>query len=172
MLIRPLDQPGDLGWVVQAHGELYATEFGWDTSFEALVAKIVGDYATDHDATREAAWIAELDDERVGCVFCVKENDTTAKLRVLLVHPNARGRGAGSKLVDTCIEFARTVGYQRMVLWTVDGLTSARKIYEVHGFELIEETPQHSFGHDVIGQLWARDLSQHTGITACESHTA
>jgi GNAT superfamily N-acetyltransferase len=158
MLIRPLDRPGDLGWVVQAHGELYATEFGWDTSFEALVAKIVGDYATDHDATEEAAWIAELDGERVGCVFCVKENDTTAKLRVLLVHPDARGHGAGGKLVDTCVEFAKTVGYQRMVLWTVDDLTSARKIYEAHGFELIEETPQHSFGHDVVGQLWARDL--------------
>ncbi|WP_198680415.1 GNAT family N-acetyltransferase [Lentzea terrae] len=157
MLIRPLDRPGDLGWVVQAHGELYASEFNWDTSFEALVAKIVGDYAADHDS-REAAWIAELDGERVGCIFCVREDDKTAKLRVLLVHPDARGHGAGTKLVDTCIQFAKNAGYQRMVLWTVDGLTSARKIYEAHGFELKEKTPQHSFGHDVIGQLWARDL--------------
>ncbi|HUQ56142.1 GNAT family N-acetyltransferase [Lentzea sp.] len=157
MRIRPLGKPGDLGWVVQAHGELYAAELGWDTSFEAMVAKIVGDYAADH-SEREAAWIAELDGDRVGCIFCVRENDTTAKLRVLLVHPNARGHGAGGKLVDTCVEFARQAGYERMVLWTVDGLASARKIYEAHGFELVEETPQRSFGHDVIGQLWARDL--------------
>ena len=158
MLIRPLGKPGDLGWVVQAHGELYAAEHDWDTSFEALVAKIVGDYAADHDARREAAWIAELDGQRVGCVFCVRETDTTAKLRVLLVHPNARGHGAGNQLVDTCIQFAKNAGYERIVLWTVDGLTSARKIYEAHGFELIEKTPQHSFGHDVIGQLWSRAL--------------
>ncbi|GGU34351.1 GNAT family N-acetyltransferase [Lentzea flava] len=158
MLIRPLGRPGDLGWVVQAHGELYAAEHNWDASFEALVAKIVGDYAADHDDTREAAWIAELDGERVGCVFCMREDDTTAKLRVLLVHPKARGHGAGNQLVDTCVKFARDAGYERMVLWTVDGLTSARKIYEAHGFELIEKTPQHSFGHDVIGQLWARPL--------------
>jgi GNAT superfamily N-acetyltransferase len=155
--IRSLGKPGDLGWVVQAHGELYAAELGWDSSFEALVAKIVGDYAADH-SEREAAWIAELDGDRVGCVFCVRENDPTATLRVLLVHPDARGHGAGGRLVDTCIEFARQAGYERMVLWTVDGLSSARKIYEARGFELVEETPQHSFGHDVIGQTWARDL--------------
>ncbi|GAA3627676.1 acetyltransferase (GNAT) family protein [Lentzea atacamensis] len=158
MLIRPLGRPGDLGWVVQAHGELYAAEHDWDTSFEALVAKIVGDYAADHDDAREAAWIAELDGERVGCVFCVREDDTTAKLRVLLVHPKARGLGAGNQLVDTCVRFARDAGYERMVLWTVDGLTSARKIYEAHGFELVEKTPQHSFGHDVVGQRWERAL--------------
>lgn len=158
MLIRPLDRPGDLGWVVQAHGELYAAEHDWDTSFEALVAKIVGDYAVEHDDTREAAWIAELDGERVGCVFCVREDDTTAKLRVLLVHPKARGHGAGNKLVAKCVEFARNAGYERMALWTVDGLTSARKIYEAHGFELVEKTPQRSFGHDVVGQRWERAL--------------
>ncbi|MDX8031505.1 GNAT family N-acetyltransferase [Lentzea sp. BCCO 10_0856] len=158
MRIRPLDQPGDLGWVVQAHGELYAAEHGWDTSFEAMVAKIVGDYAADHDPARESAWIAELDGQRVGCVFCVREDDTTAKLRVLLVHPDARGHGAGNKLVSTCVEFAQSADYERMVLWTVEGLASARKIYEAHGFELREETPQHNFGHDVTGQLWARGL--------------
>ncbi len=158
MRIRPLGQPGDLGWVVQAHGELYATELGWDTSFEALVAKIVGDYAADHDPAREAAWIADLDGERVGCVFCVREDDTTAKLRVLLVHPDARGKGAGNQLVGACVEFAKSVGYQRMALWTVDGLASARKIYQAHGFELVESTPQHSFGHDVVGQRWERAL--------------
>ncbi|MFI6094117.1 GNAT family N-acetyltransferase [Lentzea sp. NPDC051213] len=158
MDIRPLSQPGDLGWVVQAHGELYAAEHHWDTSFEAMVAKIVGDYAAGHDEQREAAWIAELDGERVGSVFCMRENETTAKLRVLLVHPNARGHGLGNRLVETCLDFARDAGYRRIALWTVDGLTSARKIYEAHGFELIEKTPQHSFGHDVVGQLWARDL--------------
>ncbi|SEQ35793.1 GNAT family N-acetyltransferase [Lentzea albida] len=158
MQIRPLGRPGDLGWVVQAHGELYASEFDWDTSFEALVAKIVGDFATEHDPAREGAWIADLDGQRVGCVLCVREDDTTAKLRVLLVHPDARGHGAGNKLVSTCVEFAQKAGYERMVLWTVAGLASARKIYEAHGFELVEETPQHSFGHDVTGQLWARDL--------------
>lgn len=158
MLIRSLGRPGDLGWVVQAHGELYASEFDWDTSFEALVAKIVGDYAVDHDPAREGAWIAELDGQRVGCVFCVRENDTTAKLRVLLVHPDARGHGAGNTLVGTCIEFAKSAGYERMALWTVDGLKSARKIYEAHGFELQEETPQRSFGHEVTGQLWTRAL--------------
>ncbi|GHH59242.1 GNAT family N-acetyltransferase [Lentzea cavernae] len=166
MLIRPLGRPGDLGWVVQAHGELYAAELGWDTSFEALVAKIVGDYAADHDTAREGAWIAELDGRRVGCVFCVREDDTTAKLRVLLVHPDARGHGAGNELVSTCVEFARNAGYDRMVLWTVDGLASARKIYEAHGFELAEETPQHSFGHDVVGQLWARELRASGSRTA------
>ncbi|WP_439656467.1 GNAT family N-acetyltransferase [Lentzea sp. HUAS TT2] len=97
MLIRPLGHPGDLGWVIQAHGELYAAEHAWDTSFEALVAKIVSDYAEDHDPTREGAWIAELDGQRVGCVFCVREDDKTAKLRVLLVHPDARGHGAGNR---------------------------------------------------------------------------
>lgn len=158
MDIRPLGLPGDLGWVVQAHGELYAAEHNWDTSFEALVAKIVGDYAAEHDDTAEAAWIAELDGERVGCVFCVKENDTTARLRALLVHPKARGHGAGGQLVRTCIDFARNAGYQHMTLWTVDGLTSARKIYEAHGFELAHKNPQHSFGHDVIGQTWTLNL--------------
>lgn len=157
MRIRPLGHPGDLGWVVQAHGELYAAERDWDTSFEAMVAKIIGDYAADH-AAGEAAWIAELDGRRVGCVFCTKDDETTAKLRVLLVHPDARGHGLGNRLVETCLEFARDAGYRRMTLWTVDGLTSARKIYEAHGFELVEKTPQHSFGHDVTGQLWARDL--------------
>ena len=156
--IRALGLPGDLGWVVKRHGEIYADEFGWDTSFEALVARIVADYAADRDRGREAAWIAELDGERVGCVFCVREDDTTAKLRTLLVHPKARGRGLGNGLVETCLVFARSAGYERMTLWTVDGLTSARKIYEAHGFELVEKTPQHSFGHDVIGQRWARSL--------------
>jgi len=106
-VIRPLDRAGDLGWVVMTHGELYDTEFGWDTSFEALVARIVADYAAGHDPGREAAWIAEIDGARVGCVFCVAEDAQTAKLRILLVAPQGRGHGLGGRLVDTCLAFAR-----------------------------------------------------------------
>jgi GNAT superfamily N-acetyltransferase len=116
--IRTLGAPGDLGWVVMAHGEMYAREFGWDTSFEALVAKIVADYAAQHDPEREHAWIAELDGRRVGCVFCVAADEKTAQLRILLVDPSARGHRLGGKLVDTCIVFARDAGYERMRLWT------------------------------------------------------
>lgn len=159
MRIRPLDQPGDLGWVVQAHGEIYAKEYDWDTSFEALVAKIVADFANDHDPAREAAWIAELDGVRAGCVFCVAGDEpATAKLRILLVDPAARGHGIGAGLVDTCLDFARTAGYQHMVLWTNDVLVAARKIYQSRGFELVDEEPHHSFGHDLVGQHWSREL--------------
>ena len=157
-VIRPLDQPGDLGWVVQAHGEIYAREFGWDASFEALVARIVADFGAQHDPAREAAWIAELDGDRVGCVFCVTENDTTARLRILLVDPKARGHKLGARLVDTCVDFARGAGYQRMVLWTNDPLVAAREIYLRAGFELVSEEPHHSYGVDLIGQNYARDL--------------
>src|ERR687885_1363063 len=117
--IRAVGRPGDLGWVVQRHGELYAAEYGWDMSFEALVARIVADYAADHDPRREAAWIAELDGRRAGCVFCVADPDetTAAKLRILLVHPEARGHGLGGRLVDTCVQFAVTAGYERGRPW-------------------------------------------------------
>jgi GNAT superfamily N-acetyltransferase len=158
LVVRPLDRPGDLGWTVLAHGELYAAEFGWDTSFETLVARIVADYAADHDPAREAAWIAELDGRRVGCVFCVAEDETTAKLRILLVHPSARGHGLGARLVDTCLDFARTAGYQRITLWTNDVLTSARRIYVQAGFELDGQEEHHSFGHRLVGQNWSRAL--------------
>lgn len=158
VVIRPLDRPGDLGWVVMAHGEIYDKEFGWDTTFEALVARIVADYATDHDPAREAAWIAEVDGQRAGCVFCVAADETTAKLRILLVDPAARGRGVGGRLVDTCLGFARESGYRRITLWTNDVLAAARRIYRSRGFELVEEERHHSFGHDLVGQYWARDL--------------
>lgn len=158
-VVRPLDRPGDLGWVVMAHGEIYAAEFGWDTSFEALVAQIVADYAGDHDPVREAAWIAEVDGQRAGCVFCVAGDDeTTAKLRILLVDPAARGHGLGARLVDTCIGFARDAGYRRITLWTNDVLVSARRIYQAAGFALVEQEAHHSFGHDLVGQNWTRDL--------------
>ena len=156
--IRRLGRPGDLGWVVMAHGEVYGAEFGWDSSFEALVARIVADFAADHDAAREAAWIAEVDGRRVGCVFCVAADERTAKLRILLVDPAARGQGLGRRLVGTCLGFARAAGYRRITLWTNDVLTAARRIYQATGFELVEQDRHHSFGHDLVGQNWARDL--------------
>jgi GNAT superfamily N-acetyltransferase len=158
-MIRELGQPGDLGWVVKAHGELYAAEYGWDTTFEALVARIVADWANDHDPEREAAWIAEVDGRRAGCVFCVDaRDDDTAVLRILLVHPDARGHGVGGALVDTCVDFARKAGYKRMRLWTNDPLVAARHVYLKRGFRLTAEEPHHSFGADLIGQTYELDL--------------
>jgi GNAT superfamily N-acetyltransferase len=157
-LVRPLDRPGDLGWVVQAHGEVYAAEFGWDVSFEALVARIVADFAGSHDPDREAAWIAEVGGRRVGCVFCVADEPTTARLRILLVHPDGRGHGLGGRLVDTCLRFARDAGYRRMRLWTNDPLVAARRIYLERGFRLTAEEPHHSFGVDLIGQTYELEL--------------
>lgn len=158
--IRRIGEPGDLGWVVMAHGQVYAEEFGWDQTFEALVARIVADYAAERDPAREAAWIAELDGERVGCVFCVANDDTTAQLRILLVHPYGRGLRLGARLVDECLEFARHAGYKRMVLWTNDPLVAARHIYLDAGFRLTEETPHHSFGVDLVGQTYELDLTK------------
>ena len=156
--IRRLGEPGDLGWVVMEHGQVYADEFRWDTTFEALVARIVADFADGHDPRREAAWIAEVDGERAGCVFCVAADATTAQLRILLVHPRARGLGIGDRLVAGCVDFAAAAGYRRIVLWTNDVLVSARRIYQAHGFELVDEDPHHSFGQDLTGQNWARKL--------------
>jgi GNAT superfamily N-acetyltransferase len=156
--IRPLGRPGDLGWVVMAHGEIYAAEFGWDTSFEALVARIVADYAAAHDDATEAAWIAEHDDRRAGCVFCVRADERTAQLRILLVDPAVRGRGAGAALVDTCLAFARAAGYQRMQLWTNDPLVAAARIYLSRGFRLVEGNPHRSFGVELVGQVYELDL--------------
>lgn len=159
VVIRPATRPGDLGWVVMAHGEVYHQQLGWDTDFEALVAQIVADYAKAHDPAREAAWIAEVDGERVGCVFCVTGDDpAVAKLRILLVTPAARGLGLGRQLVETCLRFAADTGYQQVTLWTNDVLTSARRIYEAAGFTLVEEEAHHSFGHDLVGQHWTVDL--------------
>lgn len=158
--IRPLGQPGDLGWVVMAHGEIYAHEFGWDASFEALVAQIVATYAADHDPAREAAWIAELDGQRVGCIFCVADpaRAGTALLRILLVHPDGRGLDLGRRLLSTCLEFAREAGYERMRLWTNHPLAAARHLYLERGFRLIAEEPHHRFGVDLIGQTYELEL--------------
>ena len=162
VVIRSADRPGDLGWVVQAHGEQYAREFGWDLTFEALVAQIVGDFGAQHDPVRERGWIAERDGERVGCVFCVARDRHTAKLRILLVAPAARGCGLGTDLVRTCVEFARQAGYRRLRLWTNDVLVAARRIYEAAGFHLESEDRHSSFGHDLVGQIWGLDLDRPT----------
>ncbi|MFG1602699.1 GNAT family N-acetyltransferase [Actinoplanes sp. NPDC049265] len=157
-MIRPLGRPGDLGWVVMAHGELYAREYGWDATFEELVARIVADYAEKRDPEREAAWIAEVDGQRAGCVFCVRGDEETARLRVLLVDPAFRGHGLGARLVGECVSFATRAGYRRMTLWTNDVLASARRIYQAAGFTLDDEAPQRSYGADLIGQNWSRQL--------------
>ncbi len=160
MTIRQLGQPGDLGWVLQAHGEVYAEEYGWDTSFEAMVARIIADYAARHDPAREAGWIAEADGRRVGCVLCMAGDEPgTAVLRVLLVHPSGRGRGLAGRLVDTCMEFAVEAGYERMRLWTTDLLVAARHVYLRRGFELIKEEPQRVFGADLVGQTYLREFT-------------
>jgi GNAT superfamily N-acetyltransferase len=151
-VIRELGVPGDLGWVVMAHGEQYAAEFGWDASFEALVARIVADYAADHDPAREAAWIAERDGRRVGCVFCVRKDEETAQLRILLVTAEGRGLGLGRQLVDRTVAFARAAGYRRLVLWTNDPLAAARRIYVERGFRLVDEERHRSFGAELVGQ--------------------
>jgi GNAT superfamily N-acetyltransferase len=160
VVIRRADRPGDLGWVVMAHGETYAQQFGWNTEFEALVARIVAGYATDHDPEREAAWIAELDGNRVGCLFLVAGDEpTVSKLRILLVTPAARGLGLGAQLVQECLTFARDAGYSTITLWTNDVLVSARKIYQTFGFTLTEEEPHRSFGRSLVGQNWTHDLT-------------
>jgi GNAT superfamily N-acetyltransferase len=159
VVIRELGKPGDLGWVVMAHGETYAAEFGLDTTFEALVARIVADYAGTRDPAREAAWIAEVDGRRVGCVFCVAAGEHAAKLRILLVDQAARGLGLGDQLVETCLDFARRAGYARMELWTNDVLAAARRIYLRHGFTLTASEPHRSFGADLVGQTYETDLT-------------
>lgn len=149
---------GDFGWVIQRHGALYRSEYAWDETFESLVARIVADYIEKRDPSREAAWIAEMDGQRMGCIFCTRKNDEVAQLRILLVEPAARGLGIGTRLVDECVRFARRGGYKQMMLWTNDVLVAARRIYERAGFRLVEEDEHHSFGHDLVGQNWTLDL--------------
>lgn len=147
--------PGDLGWTVERNAAVYAAEFGWNEEYEALVARIVADFAATRDPEREAVWIAEFDGRRAGCVFCVRDKAPgAARLRLLLVDPAARGHGIGRQLVDACIAFARSADYREVVLWTNDVLTSARSIYQRAGFELVGSKPHHSFGKDLVGQDW------------------
>jgi DNA-binding MarR family transcriptional regulator/GNAT superfamily N-acetyltransferase len=150
--------PGEIGWVVQRHGALYDQEYGWDDTFEAMVAGIMAEYAAAHDPRREAAWIAEVDGSPVGCIMCVRDDDTTARLRVLLVEPDARGMGVGSRLVDECLRFAKRAGYRRIVLLTYDALADARRIYQRAGFQLATEEKTHAYGRDLVEQVWSRDL--------------
>lgn len=157
VVLRP-PVSGDFGWVVQRHGALYRQEYGWDETFEGLVARIVADYIDHRDPEREAAWIAEVDGQRVGCVFCTEKEKDVAQLRILLVEPSTRGMGIGSRLVDVCVDFARRARYKQMMLWTNDVLVSARRIYEAVGFRLVEEEEHRSFGHDLVGQNWLLDL--------------
>ena len=149
---------GDMGWVVQAHGRLYAEERGWGAGFEALVAEIAGDFLRNFDPERERCWIAEQDGEAVGSVFVVKDSTAVAKLRLLLVEPKARGQGLGRRLVNECIAFARAKGYRKLVLWTQSNLTAARRIYKAAGFKLAKKQRHQDFGVKLNGEYWELEL--------------
>jgi DNA-binding MarR family transcriptional regulator/GNAT superfamily N-acetyltransferase len=154
------NRPGDMGWVISRHAELYAKEHGWDEHFEALVANLAADFITKYDPRLERCWIAERDGERLGCVFLVRHRDeaATARLRMLLVEPSARGLGLGKALVQECVSFARTAGYKRVILWTVNLLSAAQHIYQQAGFKLVQEQATHRFGADMIDQTWELEL--------------
>jgi DNA-binding MarR family transcriptional regulator/GNAT superfamily N-acetyltransferase len=151
-------RPGDMGWVVQAHGRLYFEEYGWDERFEALVAGIASAFVKNFDEERERCWIAEMDGEPVGSVFVVKKSRTVAKLRLLIVEPRARGRGLGRRLVEECIGFARAKGYRKLVLWTQSNLAAARKIYAKTGFKRVKRQPHQEFGVRLVGEYWELKL--------------
>ncbi len=154
-------RPGDLGWVAQRHGELYARDEGYDMGFEALVARLVAEFYERNDTERERCWIAERDGERIGCIFCCRKSARVAKLRMLLVEPSARGMGLGSRLIDECVKFARKARYKKMVLWTHNSLTSARRLYEKAGFKLVESVPNPSFGRrDLVDEFWELNLNE------------
>ncbi len=151
-------RPGDIGWIVHRHGVLYAEEYGWDATFEGLVAEIAGAFAKRHDAARERCWIAERDGAVVGSVFLVRKSARVAQLRLLYVEPSARGLGIGRRLVDECVAFGEAAGYRSITLWTNDVLTSARAIYQATGFALVAEERHRSFGKALVGQNWTLAL--------------
>jgi DNA-binding MarR family transcriptional regulator/GNAT superfamily N-acetyltransferase len=155
--LRP-HRPGDMGWIVHRHGVLYAGEYGWDETFEALVAEVAAEFIRNFDPRRERCWIAERDNEILGSVLLVKDGEDTAKLRLLYVEPQARGLGIGRKLVDECTRFARTAGYRKITLWTNSILLAARRIYEDAGYQMIKSEPHHSFGKELVGETWELEL--------------
>jgi DNA-binding MarR family transcriptional regulator/N-acetylglutamate synthase-like GNAT family acetyltransferase len=156
ILRRPA--PGDFGWIVKRHGELYAREYGWTEPFEGLCAKIVADFANENDPACERCWIAEMDGDNVGCIFLVKDSADVARVRLLLVEPQARGLKLGARLVDECIRFARGAGYKKITLWTHSVLTAARHIYQQAGFKLVRTEPHTSWGQAVVGEHWDLQL--------------
>ncbi|WP_420128199.1 bifunctional helix-turn-helix transcriptional regulator/GNAT family N-acetyltransferase [Longimicrobium sp.] len=156
-VLRP-PRAGDLGWVVQIHGELYDREFGWDVRFEGLIADVIGGYVRSFDPARERCWIAERNGENVGCVFVMRGTDEVAKLRLLIVDPSARGLGIGARLVDECIRFSRGAGYRTLSLWTNSVLLSARRIYQARGFRLVHTEVHNSFGPDLTAETWELEL--------------
>jgi DNA-binding MarR family transcriptional regulator/GNAT superfamily N-acetyltransferase len=158
---------GDLGWVIHRQAVLYAQEYGWDWSYEALIARILGDYAMNFDAEKEDGWIAERSGQVIGSIFLMKSDDpAVAKLRLLYVEPGARGLGLGRRLVDTCIARATALGYRRLTLWTNDVLTAARRIYEASGFRMTRQERHHSFGQDLVGQTWDLDLGAVVAVSS------
>jgi GNAT superfamily N-acetyltransferase len=158
-ILRP-PRVGDMGWVVHRESTFYFEEYGFDATFEALIARIVSDFITNFDSSCERCWMAEVDGQNAGHIFLVKHPDQqqTAKLRLLFVEANARGLGLGHTLVNECLTFARAAGYKKVVLWTQSILTSAQRIYQQAGFRLVKEEPHHSFGKDLNGQTWELDL--------------
>jgi len=156
-VLRP-PRAGDMGWVVQRHGVLYAQEYGYDEHFEALVATIVAKFVAHFDARRERCWIAERDGEPVGCIFLVKSSKRIGKLRLFLVEPTVRGVGIGARLIEECVRFARSAGYRRIRLWTQSELLAARRLYARAGFRLIAEEPHHSWSKDLVSETWELKL--------------
>jgi DNA-binding MarR family transcriptional regulator/GNAT superfamily N-acetyltransferase len=156
-ILRP-HQPGDIGWIVHRHGVLYAQEYGWDETFEALVAEIAASFIKNFDPKKERCWVAEKDGEIVGSAFLVRKSASAAKIRLVYVEPKARGIGIGSRLTAECERFARQAGYRKITLWTNSVLLAARHIYAKAGFRLVHSEPHHSFGHDLVGETWEKTL--------------
>ena len=156
--IRTGLRPGDLGWVVQRHGVLYAREYGWNVQFEALVASIMAGFGEQHDPALERCWFAEIDERIVGTIFLVRHSDEAGQLRVMLVEPEARGQGIGTRLIQECLAFARAAGYRKVRLWTNSVLVDARRLYEKAGFRLVESESYHAFGHDLVSEIWEIEL--------------